>query len=332
MKIKKIVWSPKRGGSLLKGNGISSSDAQSDSSSSLSKRKKTKTRKLKLFRKGSTKAMEDDTGYESDGSAGSTRSTSSSFLQYQNKFFKLKAVLEKRGDGKEKPLESKRLTLFDRIYSRQNEVRKNSDDDYASDDSDEEMSGPPDIIGEEIICSELVDNDGPGAAAIQESGEATAEGQSIPNEASPSPPQYPTQELNKTLPDATTEQQQQQQEVIDPTPLRSLHKKKEKKKKRRAPNTDAKVPVPLSIPRTISYSLRSAISDGSKRERNSHSLMERRAFRPNGSHIDASYWSHRGRRAYMEGERYLYMFDYVSACSFSLAPLTNYHVCSFYLS
>jgi len=304
MKIKKMVWSPKRGGSLLKGNGISSSDAQSDSSSSLSKRKKTKTRKLKLFRKGSTKAMEDDTGYESDGSAGSTRSTSSSFLQYQNKFFKLKAVLEKRGDGKEKPLESKRLTLFDRIYSRQNEVRKNSEDDYASDDSDEDMSGPPDIIGEEIICSELVDNDGPGAAAIQENGEATAEGQSIP--ASPSPPQYPTQELNKTLPDTNTEQQQQQQQVIDPTPLRSQHKKK--KKKRREPNTDAKEPVPLSIPRTISYALRSAISDGSKRERNSHSLMERRAFRPNGSHIDASYWSHRGRRAYMEGE---WIFAYV---------------------
>jgi hypothetical protein len=300
MKIKKMVWSPKRGGSLLNGNGISSSDAQSDSSSSLSKRKKTKTRKLKLFRKRSTKAMEDDTGYESDGSAGSTRSTSSSFLQYQNKFFKLKAVLEKRGDGKEKPLESKRLTLFDRIYTRQNEVRKNGDDDYASDDSDEDMSGPPDIIGEEIICSDLVDDDGPGAA-IQESGEATAEGQSILNEAPPSPPQYPTQELNKTLPAVTTEQQQQQQEVIDPTPLRSQHKKKNKKK-RRPPNTDAKEPVPLSIPRTISYALRSAISDGSKRERNSHSLMERRAFRPNGSHIDASYWSHRGRRAYMEGE------------------------------
>jgi len=58
--------------------------------------------------------------------------------------------------------------------------------------------------------------------------------------------------------------------------------------------------VPLSIPRTICYSLRSAIGDGSTRQRNSHSLMDRRPLRPNGCHLDTSYWSHRGKRNYME--------------------------------
>ena len=56
----------------------------------------------------------------------------------------------------------------------------------------------------------------------------------------------------------------------------------------------------MSIPRTICYSLRSAIGDGSARQRNSHSLMERRPLRPNGCAVDISYWSHRGRRNYME--------------------------------
>eukprot|EP00804_Cyclotella_cryptica_P017009 CCRYP_003261-RA/>CCRYP_003261-RA protein AED:0.32 eAED:0.32 QI:0/0.83/0.71/1/1/0.85/7/661/583 len=58
--------------------------------------------------------------------------------------------------------------------------------------------------------------------------------------------------------------------------------------------------TPLSIPLTICYSLRSAIGDGSARQRNSHSLMERRSLRPNGSHLDISHWSHRGKRSYME--------------------------------
>lgn len=58
--------------------------------------------------------------------------------------------------------------------------------------------------------------------------------------------------------------------------------------------------IPRSIPKTISYSLMSAIGDGSARQRNSHSLMERRPLQPNGSHLDTSYWSHRGRRNYME--------------------------------
>ena len=60
--------------------------------------------------------------------------------------------------------------------------------------------------------------------------------------------------------------------------------------------------IPRSIPRTICYSLRSAIGDGSVRQRNSHTLMEQRPLRPNGCAVDVSYWSHRGKRSYMEGE------------------------------
>lgn len=242
-----------------------------------------------------------DDGYESDASNNSTRSTSSSFLRYQNKFLKLKSVFERRADGSELPVQSKSKlpTLFDRIYKRQNTI----DDNYASDESEEDTSAPSEIIiCEEIICSELelvesselfVD-DTAANKYTQESGEATSEGQKTLNEEqSLSKAQYPTQQLTQTLPTVATEQHQQ---GINAKPSQSQHKKK------RTPKTARLLaPVPVSIPRTISYSLRSAISDGSKRERNSHSLMERRAFNPNGSHIDTSYWSHRGKRAYMEG-------------------------------
>lgn len=67
-----------------------------------------------------------------------------------------------------------------------------------------------------------------------------------------------------------------------------------------AKKEDGDILTPLSIPRTICYSLRSAIGDGSARQRNSRSLMERRILRPNGCHLDCGYWSHRGKRSYME--------------------------------
>lgn len=304
MKIKQL-WSPKRGGGLLNGKGLSSSDdynsRSEESSSSLPKKKSYFY--AKLFRRSSTRVTTegDDGGYESDGSSNSNRSTSSSFLRYNNKFLKLKSVFERRGDGCELLVQSKsKLPLFDRIYNRQNTI----DDNYASDESDEDNSAPVEIVCDEIICSELVE---PSASFVdievaaadanmtQESGEATGEGLKAPqDEQSLSKAQYPTQHLTQTLPSVTTEQHQQQ--GINAKPSRSQRKKK------RTPKTAGLLaPVPISIPRTISYSLRSAISDGSKRERNSHSLMERRAFRVNGSHIDTSYWSHTGKRAYMEG-------------------------------
>ena len=67
-------------------------------------------------------------------------------------------------------------------------------------------------------------------------------------------------------------------------------------------SADQRLVVPHSIPPTINYSLRSAIGDGSVRQRNNHSLMERRPLRPNGCAVDVSYWSHRGKRHYMEGK------------------------------
>lgn len=306
MKIKKIL-SSKRSGKLLKGNGLSSSDdfhSRSESSSSISKRQQKKSSfPSKLFRKSKTVAGLD--GYESDADAStnSTRSTSSSFLRYQNKFLQLKSVIERRGDGNEIPVQtkSKLLSIFDRIYNRQNTI----DDNYASDESEEDTSAPPEIVCEEIICSELVDDPStlvvdntPANKNSQESNEASREGKQIPAEVLPalSKVQYPSQQLTQTLLEPATATEDQEQ-GINATLSRSQRKKKRTKK-----TAKLLAPVPVSIPRTISYSLRSAISDGSKRERNSHSLMERRAFRVNGSHIDTSYWSHRGKRAYMEGK------------------------------
>jgi len=77
--------------------------------------------------------------------------------------------------------------------------------------------------------------------------------------------------------------------------------KKSKHSKPKVTKKTGDILTPLSIPLTICYSLRSAIGDGSARQRNSHSLMERRSLRPNGSHLDISHWSHRGKRSYMEG-------------------------------
>ncbi len=335
MKIKNLL-SSKRSGGLLKGNGLSSSDdfqSRSESSSSLSKRQPKKSSfPSKLFRKSKTVAGLD--GYESDADAStnSTRSTSSSFLRYQNKFLKLKSVFERRGDGSEVPVQtkSKLPSIFDRIYNRQNTI----DDNYASDESEEDTSALPEIICEEIICSELVDDPTTLCADetqadkdTQESNEASDEGKEIPAvEQSPLPhTQYPTQQLNQTLlePATTTEDQEQgihpksrSKQGIHEKPSRSKRKKKRTKK---TAKLLAPVPVPVSIPRTISYSLRSAISDGSKRERNSHTLMERRAFRVNGSHIDTSYWSHRGKRAYMEGK--CHIFQSLIVLLFSLFPI-----------
>jgi len=67
--------------------------------------------------------------------------------------------------------------------------------------------------------------------------------------------------------------------VIDPE---TSSKKKDTKSKRCATTekTITGTLTPTSIPCTICYSLRTAIGDGSARQRNSHSLMERRVMRP----------------------------------------------------
>ncbi|KAL7521052.1 hypothetical protein ACHAWX_005741 [Stephanocyclus meneghinianus] len=101
-------------------------------------------------------------------------------------------------------------------------------------------------------------------------------------------------------------------------------KESQKKCKHSKPKVTKKtgdILTPLSIPLTICYSLRSAIGDGSARQRNSHSLMERRSLRPNGSHLDISHWSHRGKRSYMEDR---FVIEHIGSTSRSKdgAPIT----------
>jgi hypothetical protein len=85
------------------------------------------------------------------------------------------------------------------------------------------------------------------------------------------------------------------------TKSESLNNPSVKKAKKKLIKQTHDILTPLSIPLTICYSLRSSIGDGSTRQRNSHALMERRSLRPNGTHLDVSHWSHRGKRSYMEG-------------------------------
>ena len=100
-----------------------------------------------------------------------------------------------------------------------------------------------------------------------------------------------------------------------------------KKKKVSADDTLRHV-VPRSIPPTINYSLRSAIGDGSVRQRNNHSLMERRPLRPNGCAVDVSYWSHRGKRHYMEGK----CISFVILRHFHLSPRCSLSLMGLFLS
>ena len=125
----------------------------------------------------------------------------------------------------------------------------------------------------------------------QESGIPTSEAPKALPQAKPKP-EFPTQKLTSTEMASSKPEQ----------PLAKPPRPPSQKKKTSFKEEERKDIVPLSIPRTISYSLRSAIGDGSARQRNSHSLMERRPLRPNGCSVDVSYWSHRGKRNYMEGE------------------------------
>lgn len=125
----------------------------------------------------------------------------------------------------------------------------------------------------------------------QESGIPTAE----------APKQKPVSSAAKSTPLTTSKETPEEgKPQVFPTQKLSQKKNPPVKEKNVSFDADAKEVAPTSIPRTICYSLRSAIGDGSARQRNSHSLMERRPLRPNGCSVDTSYWSHRGRRNYME--------------------------------
>lgn len=134
---------------------------------------------------------------------------------------------------------------------------------------------------------------------VQESGIPTCEAPKalkpgIPEQAAPGVQQtFPTQELSQPSPVKAVSKQRK------PGAAKGKPPRSSRKKKKSSPEEKKDV-TPQSIPRTIAYSLRSAIGDGSARQRNSHSLMERRPLRPNGCSVDVSYWSHRGKRNYME--------------------------------
>ncbi|KAL9188608.1 hypothetical protein ACHAXT_006986 [Thalassiosira profunda] len=109
-----------------------------------------------------------------------------------------------------------------------------------------------------------------------------------PPQARPSPGDYPTQKPTLSKSESL------------PVPAAKPPRPPRQKRRTAPPDAEIKTVAPRSTPQTICYSLRSAIGDGSARQRNSHSLMERRPLRPNGSAVDVSYWSHRGKRNYME--------------------------------
>ena len=88
-------------------------------------------------------------GFESSSqaSSGSTRSTSSSFLRYRNRaVWKArlikKTILQRLGDGSETPVENEARPwpMFDRIYRRQNQLKKEVLGEGAADSDDENNS------------------------------------------------------------------------------------------------------------------------------------------------------------------------------------------------
>ena len=369
---------------LQKRGGITSDGINDDAdSSSLSDRQTTKGKKklnaTKFLRRiASRSGDEEEDGYESDASTGSNRSTSSSFLRYQNrpvwksKLMK-KFVLQRRGDLSETPVESgTKWPLFDRIYNRQNQLLKKGEEEDEQEDSDidddesvasAESNGDcplappaPQWCGEEEDCIDDIDEVGfkaedvgdgeeqkkgtfgmirrslvravssPVAAekrpdeskekskgSVETVGELIEVSSNAPAaEARASPTTIHVSEIRVTNEDSadhvmttqesgipTYESPKEQSTQQFPTQKSLLPQSSDQKKASLEENRDIS---PHSIPRTICYSLRSAIGDGSARQRNSHSLMERRPLRPNGSAVDLSYWSHRGKRNYMEGK------------------------------
>jgi hypothetical protein len=61
--------------------------------------------------------------------------------------------------------------------------------------------------------------------------------------------------------------------------------------------------TPASLPpnmERVRYSLRTSIGDGSAKQPDGPTVMERRELRPNGVSLNVSHWSDMGRRPYME--------------------------------
>jgi len=162
----------------------------------------------------------------------------------------------------------------------------------AGDHNNVESQTPKEGVACPLEPDPLNPTDDSRSVTVQESGIPTSEAPKLPiaqrnvaeKDASEKTPTYPIQQVARPPPGNAS----------------AKPKRSSRQKKKVSSGKEQKDITPVSIPRTICYSLRSAIGDGSTRQRNSHSLMERRPLRPNGCAVDVSYWSHRGRRNYME--------------------------------
>jgi hypothetical protein len=219
--------------------------------------------------------------------------------------------VQRKEDGSELPVENKqsKWPLFSQIYKRQNQILRDeeggdgSSDEEDSDEDYESELAPPAPVFEVQMEGTVPALNSP--ITTQESGISTCErsekDKKLPSVATAKTASFETAASG----DEQLQSQASQKDTKNSAQTISAEKSKDKRKKRRpklmATKQTNDILTPLSIPLTICYSLRSAIGDGSTRQRNSHALMERRTMRPNGSHLDCSHWSHRGKRSYMEG-------------------------------
>lgn len=259
-----------------------------------------------------------------------------------------KTIIHKLGDGTETPLEDEAMAwpTFDRIYRRQNQIRKvdqilvgrihDDDNDEGSVSTNGSNLGfDEEAGGYEVNIVQFSDERKDSTSAISRTiqslmgtGKDKSENHPIcsiicvpPSRSDDIFDEPPNAESHVSHVNCDSETNQQSgestyelpkapdkgitsasQDATIGTPLKSTVPSPRRHSKRNTKRTsaDSLDVVPLSIPATIKYSLRSAIGDGTVRQKNSHTLMNQRLLRPNGCAVDVSYWSHRGKRAYME--------------------------------
>lgn len=79
--------------------------------------------------------------------------------------------------------------------------------------------------------------------------------------------------------------------------------------------------IPASLPSNMTrvrYSLRSSITDGSEKQPQGPSVMDRRELRPNNVHVNVSHWSDTGGRPYMEDR---YAIEDLDAVQVEVSPV-----------
>jgi len=197
----------------------------------------------------------------------------------------------------EQPTEDRKESAQHKVFGRIKKFVTRSSSDVQDEESktehfkeevEEDKESPTTEESLDIPLETETEND---TVTTQESGIPTSE---APKAQPQARPDFPIQKLTQSTADTTSSDGLQQSPLAKPP-------RPPRQKKKISFREDEKADIePISIPRTISYSLRSAIGDGSTRQRNSHSLMERRPLRPNGCSVDVSYWSHKGKRNYME--------------------------------